>query len=109
MPIAQPAEVQAVKDAPAKDPNDIGVGILHLPADKIVLAPFDSVGGHDALVLRENFLPVDCRGFVIVLSSGAFDVINSSHLNGTQGQTGSLQMPQSLFATIESELRRAGL
>jgi hypothetical protein len=71
MPIAHPTEIQAIKDALTQDPNNIGVGILHLPTDKIVLAPFDSVGGHDALVLREKLLPVDCREFVVVLSSGA--------------------------------------
>lgn len=59
MPIAHPTEVQAVKHALTQDPNNTCLGILHLPTDKIVLAPFDSVGGHDALVLREKLLPVD--------------------------------------------------
>jgi hypothetical protein len=106
-----PQEVQQVKDALLRDPLNGGVGILHEPTGQIFLAPFDTVpGGHFELVTRFRLAPADCKGFAIFLQpDGTFVPVNSSHLNGVQGQSGSLQMPASTFSGIIQSLQNAGL
>jgi len=103
--------VQSAKDELVKNPNNVGIGILHEPTGQIFLAPFDDLqGGHDRLVVREQFADADCKGFAVVhLPSGSFDAVNASHLNGVPGQPGSLLMPDPLFQALVSALRQAGL
>jgi hypothetical protein len=88
-----------------------GVGIVHEPTGQIHLAPFDDVpGGHAELVNKLNLRPSECKGFAIFKQpDGKFVAINNSHLNGTQGQPGSVQMPSSTFAAIVQALEDAGL
>ena len=111
MPIASPAEIQAVKDAILLNPRDLGVGIWHMPTDRLILAPFDQLNGtgHVGLVTTQGFLRSECRGFIISRQQNQWIVINVSELNGPQGQPGALAMPGSDFAAIEQSLRNAGL
>ena len=104
-------EVQAVKDALTVDPNNLGVGILHDPTGQLRLAPYNDLGGgHDLLTSRFQWPNQQCKGYVVVrLPDGSFDAVNLSHLNGPQGQPGSLQMDRALFQTILTALRQAGL
>jgi hypothetical protein len=107
-----PAQVQIVKDALIQDPSNFGVGILHEPTGRIFLSPFDDLpnqAGHADLVQVAGVSIRECKGFVIVERAGSFQAVNNSHLNGLQGQPGSLQMPATLFAQIELALRHAGL
>ena len=107
-----PGELQVVKDALNRDSTNLGVGILHVPSGHIHLIPFDSLpmrGGH-AEFAGLLHLPLDqCRGFVIATQPAGFLVSNMSHLNGPQGQPGSLQMPAPLFADIVQALQDEGL
>jgi hypothetical protein len=112
MVTASPAEVQAVKDALARDVNNVGVGVVHEPTGRVYLKPFDDLpmgGGHQELASLTQLPLGECKGFVIGLLHGGYVVVNSSHLNGPQGQPGSLQMPAPLFLDIEQALRAAGL
>jgi hypothetical protein len=111
MPIASPAEVQAVKDALLIDAQNVGIGIYHELTDRVFLAPFDNLrgGGHAALVVAQGLRLSDCKGFVVGRSGNGWTVLNVSHLNGPQGQPGSLAMPLPLFASIELALHAAGL
>lgn len=106
-----PRELQIIKDAMDRDVNNHGVGILHEPTGQIRLAPFDDVpGGHDQLAGKWCLPESECKGFAIMKQlDGTFVVFNSSHLNGPQGQPGSLQMPPSTFAAIVQALQAAGL
>jgi hypothetical protein len=109
--IVIPSELQAVKDALTADPHNLGVGVLHEPTGRIHLAPFDLVpGGPADLAGRFAFPLVECKGFVVSsAAAGGSQVINHSHLNGPQGQPGSLQMPQSTFGAIVQALTNCGL
>ncbi len=106
-------ELQTVKDELDKNDLNVGLGVLHEPTDQIYLAPFDSLpglGGHAEFVAYLGLSPADCKGFVILRPApGSFTVVNSSHLNGVQGQPASLQMPPSTFQAILLALRQAGL
>src|SRR5438128_1537370 len=106
-----PGEVQKVKDELQRRPSNSGVGILHEPTGQIFLAPFDDVpGGHAELVQRMKLPHSECKGFAIVLQpNGTPAALNNSHLNGTQGMPGSLQMPSAMFDTIVRALKDAGL
>jgi len=106
-----PQELQRVQDELRRKPFNSGVGVLHEPSGQIFLAPFDDVpGGHADLVQQLNLPPSECKGFAIVLQpDGSPTAVNSSHLNGTQGSPGSLQMPQATFDAIVDTLRDAGL
>jgi hypothetical protein len=93
--IADPAELQIVKDALALNSANVGVGVLHEPSAVICVAPFDVVpGGHAGLAGQRGLPLAECKGFLIGIDAlGACTVANMSHLNGAQGQPGSLQMP----------------
>lgn len=105
------AEVQAVKKAVDQDPLNVGIGVLHEPTGTIHLKPFDDVpGGHAELAMMHNWPLNECKGFVVSKApSGTYVPVNNSHLNGTQGVPGSLQMPQVTFTEIVNALQAAGL
>jgi hypothetical protein len=108
-----PQEVQAVKDGLTRNPLNLGIGILHEPTGQIHLSPMDQLpnrNGHDDLVTRLQLPPDECKGFAIgIQKDGALVPVNLSHLNGPQGQPGSLQMPADTFAAILQALQVAGL
>ncbi len=112
-PIAcDPHEVRAVKDALTQNDLNIGVGILHEPTGQVRLCPIDSLpnrGGHAELVGVLGLPLAECKGFMIGKQGDAFVPINLSHLNGPQGQPGSLQMPAATFTAIVQALQVAGL
>jgi hypothetical protein len=105
-------DLQAVKDALNQNPLNVGVGILHEPTGQVFLTPIDSLpnqGGHAELTDVLKMPPSECKGFVIAKQQGNFVPVNMSHLNGPQGQPGSLQMPQTTFDAIVQALKNAGL
>lgn len=104
-------ELHRVKDALTKNDWNYGVGVLHEPTGCIRLAPFDDVpGGHAELADNHQLPRTECKGFVIAKRpDGTFRVENLSHLNGLQGQSGSLQMPATTFAAIVQAMQQAGL
>jgi hypothetical protein len=101
-----------VKDALDKDPNHIGLGVLHEPTGNTCVLPFDQSGGlgHVGLVRTLKVPRQECKGFVIQKNpDGTFAVKNFSGLNGPQGQPGSTRMPQATFDEITKALQAAGL
>jgi hypothetical protein len=107
-----PAELQAVKGALSRDDLNLGVGVLHEPTAIIRLSPMDALpnrGGHAELVTLLGLPLSECKGFVICKQGDAFLPVNASHLNGPQGQPGSLQMPSATFTAIVQALTAAGL
>ena len=112
--VADANEVQAVKDALNQNHLNAGVGIVHLPTGKIHIKPFnDSAlqgGGHIGLVDSLSLNAAECRGFGVAKNAaGNFEAANVSHLNGIQGQPGSLQMPANIFNDVVDALKAAGL
>jgi hypothetical protein len=108
--MCDPQDVQAVKDALASDPNNIGVGIIHEPTGRVFLKPFDDVpGGHAQLAGDLGFPLSEVKGFIVGRSGAGHQVVNLSHLNSGQGSPGPMQMPQPLFDAVLQSLRDAGL
>ncbi len=109
--MCDPHDIQAVKDALAKDPNNIGVGIIHEPTGRIVLKPFDDVPGGHAQLAGDLGLPLsETRGFLVGRSGSSYQVVNLSHLNSLRaGGPGPMQMPQPLFDIVVKSLQAAGL
>jgi hypothetical protein len=105
-------EIQAVKAGLSCDPRNHGVGVLHEPTGQIHLMPMDdlpNLGGHAELVTLLNLPQAECKGFAVVDHGGRFVAVNNSHINGPQGQSGSLQMPPAVFQAIVQALAAAGL
>lgn len=109
---ASPTEIQQIKDALTRDPNNLGVGVIHLPTGAVSMCPFNDLphgGGHAELVQILGLKQTDCRGFIVGLLGTHYTIVNASHLNGPQGQPGSVRMSPALFAQLEQALRQAGL
>lgn len=107
-----PQEIQAVKTGLRQNPRNYGIGLLHEPTQRIYLSPIDNLpnqAGHNDLVNLHGLSARECKGFGIDEQNGQFVPINNSHLNGPQGQPGSLTMPQDTFDAIVEALRDAGL
>ena len=107
-----PTQLQAVKDAMTADPSDFGIGVLHEPTGNVYLTTMKQIpnqNGHAGFVEQLGLQQSECKGFQLFRASGRFVAVNNSHLNGTQGQPGSLQMPESLFGSILSQLKSMGL
>jgi hypothetical protein len=102
------SEVDALRTAWARNPNDLGLGHFNPSTGEIHVGSYDTTGriGHDGL---QNALGIpdtdrpNWRGFVI--SSGG-QAINNSAFNNPDG--GVRMLPAS-FAQVEDALRRAGL
>ncbi len=95
-----------------RDELNIGVGVLHEPTGQVRLRPMDALpnrGGHAELAGLLGLPLAECKGFVIGKQADVFVPVNLSHLNGPQGQPGSLQMPAATFAAVVAALQSAGL
>ncbi len=111
-PLVDGNEVQAVKTASRANPSDTGVGVYHIPTNRVHLIPISQTHpyGHTAFVRQLGLTPADCRGFVIALAPGGqFVVENISGLNRGSGGATSFQMPQPLFDGLKRAVIAAGL
>lgn len=100
-------ELAAVRDALVADPTNFGVGILHVPSERIVLRPFDCLknrGGHLELVDELEWPTRDCLGFVVSRPAGECVMVNLSQLNA---QAGPLWMPPATFREVATTLRQS--
>jgi hypothetical protein len=112
VPLVDSNELQAVKTALDADITDAGVGVLHLPTNRVHLQPVSQLHppGHDALVQQLHLDRAECRGFVIAKTpAGEFVVENVSGLNVGSGGPTSLAMPQPLFDNVKLALMAARL
>jgi hypothetical protein len=92
--------------------STFGVGIIHEPTGQVHLKPFDAVPGGHVRLAGDLGLPLnEVKGFVVGLSADSYQAINASHLSNSSGQgaSGTMQMPQALFASVLQSLKDAGL
>src|SRR5215204_4639653 len=110
-----PAEVARVEQEQAKNPNNLGVGVLDRRTGQVRLFPYDETGafcranplllvmaGHEAGATMAGIPRDQARGFVLAKQGGVWQVINQSHLNRPDGQTNSTRMDPQTFADIVS-------
>lgn len=110
--MCSPDDVQAVKEALDRDPNNAGIGVIHEPTGRIFLKPFDDVPGGHAQLAGDQGLPLsEAKGFVIKKIAGGYEAINVSHLNNPagQGMPGTMKMPADLFDAVVQKLKDAGM
>ena len=103
IPTVDHLELQAVKTALRCDITDCGIGVLHVPTNRVHLRPSSQTNpvGHDALVRHLQLSRKDCRGFVVAVNNlGQYVVENISGLNAAAGGPNSLQMPLVIFDEI---------
>ena len=101
-----------MKAALSADITDFGVGIYHIPANRVYLRPAsdNQPVGHTALANALGLDKAECRGFVIAKhpTTGQYVIENASGLNIGSGGVG-LGMPQPFFDSIKQAVRTAGL
>jgi hypothetical protein len=106
------SDVDTVKAALIADITDFGVGVYHIPTNRLYLRPasHNQPVGQIALVTALGINRSDCRGFVIAKHppTGQYVIENISGLNVGSGGVG-LGMPQDEFDRIRQSVLAAGL
>ncbi len=101
-----PDEFRHVREALGDDPANLGVGLLHLPGERLVLRPFNDVrhrGGHLEMVHEYGWLPDECLGFIVARPARELVMINLSQLNA---RSGPLFMAHATFRKVLLSLRQ---
>jgi hypothetical protein len=117
-----PAEVVHVEQELAKNPNNLGVGVIDKRTGQVRLIPFDETdaftvanpklhlaAGHEAAAAMTGIPTDQARGFVLDRQGSAWHLINQSHLNGPDAQSNTMRMDPQTFDEIVSALQAAGL
>lgn len=117
-----PAEIADLEKEAAKNPNNLGVGVIDKRTGQVRLFPYDETdafsqanrhlqvgAGHEAAAAMAR-IPLDqARGFVLAKQGSDWHVFNQSHLNRPDAQTNTVQMDGQLFNAIISALQAAGV
>jgi hypothetical protein len=117
-----PAEIAHVELEMARNPANMGVGVIDKRTGQMRLFSFDETdafsranchlgvsAGHEAAATMAG-IPVDqARGFIIAKQANIWHVFNQSHLNRPDAQSNTMRMDGQLFSEIMSALQVAGL
>lgn len=117
-----PAEVAHLKQEMAKQPNNMGVGVIDMKTGKIRIFPYDDtdafsganphlqvMAGHESAAAMAGIDPGDARGFVLGRQGGNWHVFEQSHLNRIDAQVNAMRMHPQIFAEIVAALQTAGV
>ncbi len=117
-----PAEVAHIEREIAKDPNNVGVGVIDKRTGQMRLFTYEetdvfckanlhlqAAAGHEAAAAMAE-IPFDqARGFVLAKQGRDWHVFNQSHLNRPDAQANIMRMDGQLFNAIVSALQAAGV
>jgi hypothetical protein len=117
-----PAEVAHIDREIAKNPNNIGVGVIDTGTGQVRLFTYDETdafcqanlhlqvgAGHEAAATMAGISPHQARGFILAKQGGDWHVSNQSHLNQPDAQANTMRMDGQLFIEIVSALQAAGV
>jgi hypothetical protein len=118
-----PAEIAHLEQEAARNPNNVGIGVIDKRTGQVRLFPYDETdafsqanrplqvgAGHEAAAAAMAGIPADqARGFVLAKQGSGWQVFNQSHLNRPDAQANSVQMDGQLFNEIVSALQVAGV
>jgi hypothetical protein len=117
-----PAEVAHIEREIAKNPNNVGVGVIDKRTGQVRLFTYDETdafcqanrhlqvgAGHEAAASMAGIPRDQARGFLLAKQGGDWHVSNLSHLNQPDAQANTLQMDGRLFNEIVSALLAAGV
>jgi hypothetical protein len=121
-PSCDPAEVAHVEQEIARNPNNLGVGVIDRRTRQVRLFTYDETdafsqanlhlqvaAGHEAAAAMAGIPPDDARGFVLGKQGCDWHVFNQSHLNRPDAQPNTMRMDPQLFSAIVAALLRAGV
>ncbi len=121
-PSCDPAEIAHVEQEMARDPNNIGVGVIDRQTGQVRLFTYDETdafsqanshllvaAGHEAAAAMAGIPADEARGFVLGKQGTDWHVINQSHLNRPDAQPNTMQMDPQLFSEVVVALVRAGV
>lgn len=117
-----PAEIAHVERAMARDPINLGVGVIDKRTGQVRVFPYDEtdafsranpplqvMAGHEAAAAMAG-IPLDqARGFVLAKQGNDWYVSNQSHLNQPDAQANTMQMDSPLFNDVIAALQGAGV
>lgn len=116
------AEVAHVDRALAKNPSNIGVGVIDLRTGGVRLFPYDEtdafatanphqriMAGHEAAAKMAAIPPDQARGFLRGKSGGHWHLVNQSHLNVLDGQANTMRMSPATLSDIAAALQGVGV
>jgi hypothetical protein len=117
-----PAEVAHIEQETARNPNNLGVGVIDRRTGQVRLFSFDETdafsqanhhlqvgAGHEAAAAMAGIPADQARGFALGRQGSDWHVFNQSHLNQPDAQTNTMQMDPQLFNEIVSALQAAGV
>jgi hypothetical protein len=117
-----PAEVAHVEQEMARNPNNLGVGVIDTRTGQVRLFSYDEtdafskanlhlqvMAGHEAAAVMAGIPPGQARGFILGKQGNDWHVVNSSHLNGADGQANKMHMAPQTFTAIVLALLAAGV
>jgi hypothetical protein len=122
MASCDPAEIAHIERGLARDPNNIGVGVIDSRTGQVRLFPYDEtdafsranphllvMAGHEAAATMAGIPTDQARGFALGKQSGVWHVFNRSHLNQPDAQPNPMRMDPQTFSEIVSALQTAGV
>jgi hypothetical protein len=114
--------VAHVEQELAGNQNNLGVDVIDNRKGQVRLFSYDEtdafsranpqfqvMAGHEAAAAMAGIPPDQARGFVLGKQGNDWHVINSSHLNGPDGQANRMHLAPQTFNGIVSALRSAGV
>jgi hypothetical protein len=117
-----PAEVAHIQQELARNPNNLGVGVIDKRTGQVRLFTYDEtdafsranpqlqvMAGHEAAAAMAQ-IPLDqARGFALGRQGSDWHVFNKSHLNSPDAQANTMSMDPQLFNEIVTALQGAGV
>lgn len=117
-----PAELAHVEAEIAKQPSNIGVGVINVKTGGLRLFAYDEtvafsranpvlqvMAGHEAAAAMAGIAPDDARGFVLGKQGGDWHIFNQSHLNWVDAQPSRMRMDPQTFSEIVAALQKSGV
>jgi hypothetical protein len=117
-----PAEIAHVEQEMARNPRNLGVGVIDKRTGQVRLFSFDETdafsranrhlqvgAGHEAAAAMAGIPPDQARGFALLKQGNDWHVLNLSHLNRPDAQVNPMQMDGQLFNEIVAALQTAGV
>jgi hypothetical protein len=117
-----PAEIAYVEQELARNPTNVGVGVIDKRTGQVRLFSYDETNafsmanpglnvaaGHEAAAAMVGIPPDEARGFVLAKQGSDWHVFNQSHLNVADAQANTMRMDSQLFNGIVYALHGAGV
>ncbi|MBV9125359.1 MAG: hypothetical protein JO112_18545 [Planctomycetes bacterium] len=117
-----PGEMAHIEREMARNPNNLGVGVLDKRTGQVRLFSYDETNGfsmanphlnvaagHEAAAAMARIPPTEARGFVLAKQGSDWHIFNQSHLNVPDAQANTMRMEDQLFNEIVAALQGAGV